>query len=85
MKTFMYTITDPQGLHARPAGMLVKKAKEFPCTIKIEKDGKSADARKMFGLMGLGIQAGQTVTVTTEGLQEEKAAAALEVFMKENL
>lgn len=85
MKTFMYTITDPQGLHARPAGMLVKKAKEFPCTIKIEKDGKSADARKMFGLMGLGIQAGQTVTVTTEGLQEEKAAVALEVFMKENL
>ena len=49
------------------------------------KDGKSADARKMFGLMGLGIQAGQTITVTTEGLQEEKAAAALEVFMKENL
>lgn len=85
MKTFMYTITDPQGLHARPAGMLVKKTKEFPCTIKIEKDGKSADARKMFGLMGLGIQAGQTVTVTTEGLQEEKAAVALEVFMKENL
>lgn len=85
MKTFMYTITDPQGLHARPAGMLVKKAKEFPRTIKIEKDGKSADARKMFGLMGLGIKTGETITVTMEGEQEEEAAAALEAFMKENL
>lgn len=62
----------------------LKKAKEFPCTIKIEKDGKIADARKMFGLMGFGIQAGQTVIVTTEGFQEERTAAALEVFMKEN-
>lgn len=41
MKSFAYTITDPQGLHARPAGVLVKQAKAaVPCTVTIEKDGK---------------------------------------------
>ena len=41
MKSFAYTITDPQGVHARPAGVLVKQAKAVvPCTVTIEKDGK---------------------------------------------
>ena len=86
MKSFAYTITDPQGLHARPAGVLVKQAKAaVPCTVTIEKDGKKADARKMFALMGLGIKGGETITITTEGEQEAEAAAALEAFMKANL
>ncbi|MDO5785213.1 MAG: HPr family phosphocarrier protein [Eubacteriales bacterium] len=85
MKNFTYTITDPEGMHARPAGMLVKEAKKYPCSINIIKDGKSADARKMFGLMGLGIKGGDTITVSVEGEQEEEAAAALETFLKENI
>lgn len=85
MQSFTYTVTDPQGFHARPAGLLVKKAKEFPCTTMVVKGEKSADARKMFGLMGLGIKSGETITITTEGTQEEEAATALEAFMKENL
>ena len=31
MKEFKYVITDPEGIHARPAGELVKAAKEFNC------------------------------------------------------
>ena len=75
MKSFVFTVTDPEGLHARPAGMLVKKAKEFSDSITIESNGKKADARKMFGLMGLGIKGGETITITTEGEQEAEAAA----------
>lgn len=85
MKSFVYTITDPEGFHARPAGLFVKEAKKFPCTTTVVKGEKSADARKMFGLMGLGIKGGETITVTTEGEQEEEAAVALEAFLKENL
>ncbi|HBI63939.1 MAG TPA: HPr family phosphocarrier protein [Clostridiales bacterium] len=85
MKSFTYTLTDPEGFHARPAGLFVKKVKEFPCAITVEKDGKKADARKMFGLMGLGIKGGETITVTVDGDQEAEAAAALEAFLKENL
>ena len=50
MKEFKFTIKDEAGIHARPAGLLVKAAGEFACTIKIEKDGKSADAKRIFGL-----------------------------------
>ena len=39
MKEFKYTITDPEGIHARPAGELVKAAKQFTSTIKLAKDG----------------------------------------------
>ena len=40
MKEFKYTITDPEGIHARPAGELVKAAKQFTSTIKLTKDGR---------------------------------------------
>ena len=49
MKEFKYVITDPQGIHARPAGELVKAVKPFASSIKIVKDGKEGDCRKIFG------------------------------------
>lgn len=85
MKSFTYTVTDPEGLHARPAGAFVKEVKKYPCVITITKGDKTADARKMFGVMGLSVKRGDTVTITTEGEQETEAAAALETFMKETL
>ena len=46
MKEFQYTITDPEGIHARPAGLLVKKANEFTSKIMIGKGGKSAGCQE---------------------------------------
>ena len=46
MKEFKYVITDKGGIHARPAGALVKEAAAFPCKVTIEKDGKEADAKR---------------------------------------
>lgn len=86
MKEFTYTITDPVGIHARPAGLLVKEVKAHESVITItNKDGKSADGKKLIALMGLGIKQGDTVTVKVEGADEDAAAAAVESFMKENL
>ena len=85
MKEFTYVITDAEGIHARPAGELVKKAKEYVSSVTIIKDGKKADAKKLFGLMGLGVKQGMEITVQVEGEDEETAAAAMEAFMKENL
>lgn len=85
MKTFTYTITDPIGLHARPAGMLVKAVKEYESRITISKDGRSCDASKLMMLMGMGIKNADTVTIEVEGADEEKAAAALEEFFEINL
>ena len=85
MKEFTYVITDTEGIHARSAGELVKKAKEFTSSISIFKEGKKADAKKLFGLMGLGVKQGMEITVQVEGDDEEAAAAAMETFLKENL
>ena len=86
MKQFTYTITDPVGIHARPAGLLVKAVKALDSTITIVKaDGKSAVGTKLMALMGLGIKQGETVTVTVEGGNEESNAAAMEKFFKDCL
>ena len=86
MKQFEYTITDPVGIHARPAGLLVKAAKALDSTVTIAKaDGRSAVATKLMALMGLGIKQGDTVSVTVEGGAEDANAAAMEQFFKNNL
>ncbi len=85
MKNFAYVIKDETGIHARPAGMLVKCAQNFKSDIKIEKDGKSADAKKLFSIMGLAVKCGNEIKVTCEGADEEQAAASLEKFFADNL
>ena len=70
---------------ARPAGELVKLAKEYTSTVSVIKEGKKADAKKVFGLMGLGVKNGMEITVQIEGEDEDTAAAAVEAFLKENL
>lgn len=85
MKEFQYVITDAQGIHARPAGELVKLAKSFACDVKIEKDGKAADCKKIFGIMGLGVKKDHEVTFRFDGADEDAACEAVSKFMQENL
>jgi len=85
MKEFSYTITDPQGVHARPAGVLVKEAAKYQSSVTIEKDGKTGDAKRIFAVMGLGVKCGQTINVKVEGPDEEEAAKCIEEFLKSNL
>lgn len=86
MKSFKYTITDPVGIHARPAGLLVQEVKSHASKITITNPaGKSADAKKLLALMGLGIKQGDEITVTVEGDDEDAAATAVESFLKEHL
>ena len=87
MKEFEYTIKDPIGIHARPAGILAKAAKAMDSTITISKaDGsKSAVATKLMAVMGMGIKSGETVKITVEGGNEEANFAAIEKFFNENL
>ncbi len=85
MKEFTYTITDPQGIHARPAGELVKAAQGFACKVTIVKDGREMDAKKLLGVMSLGVKQGMEITIKTDGENEEEAATALEEFLKNNL
>ena len=86
MKTFEYTITDPVGIHARPAGLLVKEIKNFAgSAVTITKGEKSVNALKLMALMQMGIKQGDTVKIEVEGGDEEAVATALENFFKANL
>ena len=85
MKEFKYVITDPEGIHARPAGILVKQAAGYQSAVTIAKGEKSADAKRIFGVMGLGVKTGEEITITVEGADEDTAGAELETFFKENL
>lgn len=85
MKTFAYVITDELGIHARPAGMLVKEAKQFESRILIQKNEKEAEASKLMALMGLGVKCGDEIVVTAKGADEAAAIEAMERFIKNNL
>jgi len=85
MKQFKVVIKDPVGLHARPAGLLVKQASAYQSKVTIEGNGKSADCRKLIMLMGLGLKQGMEITCRIEGEDEEAAAQAMQKFFEENL
>lgn len=85
MKEFKFTITDPLGMHARPAGLLVKEAATFQSKITVAKDGKEADAKRIFGVMGLAAKQGHELTFKFEGPDEDAAADKIEAFLKENM
>ena len=85
MVEFKYVITDTEGIHARPAGELVKAAKEFNSKISIEKDGKSGDCKKIFSIMALAVKSGNEVTITCDGDDEAAACERIQQFMKDNM
>lgn len=85
MKEFSYVIKDEIGIHARPAGMLVKEARKYKSKIMLSKDGKKAEATKLMAVMGLGVKCGQTVNVEITGADEEAAYEGVAAFFKENL
>ncbi|MFL0267993.1 HPr family phosphocarrier protein [Candidatus Clostridium radicumherbarum] len=85
MKKFEYVITEPGGIHARPAGMLAKAAFRYKSIITIEKDGKKIDVKRLMALMALAVKCGETAIFTIEGEDEDIASTELEIFCKENL
>lgn len=86
MKKINYTVTAEAGIHARPAGLLVKKAASFKSNIKIlhEQRGSEADLKRLMVVMALGVKKGDRIVLSVDGEDEEEAADALEAFLKEN-
>ena len=85
MKEFKYIITDPLGVHARPAGMLVKAAAPYASKVTVTAPTGTADAKRLMALMRLAVKQGMELTVTIEGADEEQAATQLQAFFRANL
>lgn len=84
MVKFTYKVTDPQGMHARPAGIIAAKAKEYQSDVKAALDGDAVDVKKVLPLMGLPVKCGDELTVTVQGPDEDEAAKAVREVLKEN-
>jgi phosphocarrier, HPr family len=86
MKKINYTVVAEAGIHARPAGLLVKQAASFKSVIKLlnEENGKEADLKRLMAVMALGVKQGNSIVVTVEGEDEDEAYTVLESFLKEN-
>lgn len=85
MKQFEYTIHDPLGIHARPAGLLAKEAKKFTAVCTITKDGQTKKLTQLMMLMSMGVKQGDTVTVTADGADEDAAIVSLKDFFETHL
>ena len=85
MKEFTHVIADPLGLHARPAGMLVKACAGYASAVTIAAPTGKADAKRLMAVMRLAAKQGMELTVSVDGADEEKAAAELQAFLQANL
>ena len=85
MKEFKHVIADPLGLHARPAGMLVKAVAGYASKVTITAPTGTADAKRLMAVMRRAAKQGMELTVTVDGADEDKAAAELQAFLAANL
>ncbi len=85
MKEIRYVVTDEIGLHARPAGLLVKTVTGFDSDITIKKGTMESNAKSIIGIMALGIKNGEEVTFIIDGPDEAQASETLGIFLNENL
>ena len=85
MKELKHVIQDPMGLHARPAGMLVKACAGYASKITLTAPTGTADAKRLMGIMRLAAKQGMELTIAVEGADEEKAATELQAFLAANL
>lgn len=72
------------GLEARPVAVLVQKASMFDSKIYIEAEGKKVNAKSIMGMISLGLNAGEEVTVIAEGTDEGAAVDSLEEYISGN-
>ena len=76
-------IVNRLGLHARAAAKLVSTASRFGASVRIERDGKGADAKSIMAVMMLAATRGTRVTLVADGPDETLALDALEALIAE--
>lgn len=85
MLSFSYIITDPEGLHARPAGVLAKTAQKFECDVRLTRGDTTVDAKRIFSLMKLAVKRGETIVFSADGPDEADAITVLRSFCESEL
>lgn len=83
MKSITVKIVDPIGIHARPASKITNEASKYQSEIKIISDsGKTANAKSLINLMGLGVKKNNTIEIRAKGLDEAAAIEGIKKILK---
>ena len=69
------------GLEARPVAMLVQVASQHDSTVYLESEGKKVNAKSIMGMMSLGLDSGEMVTVIADGPDEEVAVEDIAKYL----
>jgi len=77
-------IENKAGLHARPAALFAQKASAFKSTVMILRGGKTANAKSIISLMGLGVKQGESIVVKIDGPDADEAAKVLQKLVSDN-
>ena len=75
-------LMNEQGLHARPASVLVRICNNIKSDIELIKDDMTADPKSILEIMALGAETGETVTLNVEGEDEEEAFKLIAEFFE---
>lgn len=81
MTTREITIQIPNGLEARPVAMLVQVASQYQSEIHIESKNRSVNAKSIMGMMTLGLDSGEEITLSANGEDEEAAMNSIEQYL----
>jgi phosphocarrier protein HPr len=76
----------PQGFHLRPAQVLMETASKYTSKIMLKKNGSDieTEAKSILGLMSLGLENGESVSVTIDGPDEQKTMEAVQKLFDTN-
>lgn len=69
------------GLEASPVALLVQEASKYESKIYIQSGGKRVNAKSIMGMMSLGLDNGEALTVSAEGADEKAAVEGIEHFL----
>ena len=78
------TIGITNGLEARPIALLVQVASQYTSNIYLESAERKVNAKSIMGMMSLGLDAGEKVTVSVDGVDEEEAMKGIEEYLSKN-
>ncbi|CAA7600106.1 Phosphotransferase system, HPr histidine phosphorylation site [Acididesulfobacillus acetoxydans] len=79
-----YTITNNQGLHARPASLLVQMASQSKSSVTLIKEGKEYNAKSVLGIMSVGAQKGDVISIRIDGPDEAETDTKIQALFKTN-
>lgn len=83
MKQFSAKVTDPVGLHARPATVAVKAASGYKSNVNLAYNGQEVNMKSIMGVMSLGVPTQAEITISCDGEDEDAAIAAIESVLRE--